>query len=61
MLFRSQRTGKTIDELRQVLAAKQPGGRLLSAEEVADAALSFIGSDGTGQALWLDAATKKFY
>ena len=57
----AQRTGKTIDELREVLAAKQPGGRLLTADEVAEAALSFIDSDGTGQALWLDAATKKFY
>ena len=57
----AQRTGKTINELREVLAAKQPGGRLLTADEVAEAALSFIDSDGTGQALWLDAATKKFY
>ncbi len=51
------RTGKTRDELRAALAVKQPGGRLLTANEVADAALAFIDNGESGQAHWLDAAT----
>ena len=51
------RTGKSRDELRAALAAKQPGGRLLTAKEVADAAIAFIDNGETGQAHWLDAAT----
>jgi NAD(P)-dependent dehydrogenase (short-subunit alcohol dehydrogenase family) len=33
----SERTGRSIDEARAVLAAKQPNGRLVTVEEVADA------------------------
>lgn len=51
------RTGKTRDELRAALAAKQPGGRLLTANEVATAAIAFIDNGETGEARWLDAAT----
>ena len=51
------RTGKTRDELRAALAAKQPGGRLLTANEVATAAIAFIDNGQTGEARWLDAAT----
>ncbi len=51
------RTGKTRDELRAAVAAKQPGGRLLSANEVATAAIAFIDNGETGEARWLDAAT----
>lgn len=55
------RTGKSVDELREILAAKQPGGRLLTPDEVANATISYIDSTDTGQALWLDAQTKKVY
>ena len=51
------RTGKTRDELRAALAAKQPGGRLLTANEVATVAIAFIDNGETGEARWLDAAT----
>ncbi len=51
------RTGKTRDELRAALATKQPGGRLLTANEVATAAIAFIDNGETGEARWLDAAT----
>jgi len=51
------RTGKTRDELRAALAAKQPGGRLLTANEVATAAIAFIDNGETGEARWLDSAT----
>ena len=51
------RSGKTRDELRAALAAKQPGGRLLTANEVATAAIAFIDNGETGEARWLDAAT----
>ncbi|NQW64650.1 MAG: SDR family NAD(P)-dependent oxidoreductase, partial [Actinobacteria bacterium] len=51
------RTGKTRDELRAALALKQPGGRLLTSDEVASAAIDFISNGETGQARWLDATT----
>jgi hypothetical protein len=37
------RTGKAIDEVKTALEAKLSGGRLLSANEVAEAAILFIG------------------
>ena len=51
------RTGKTRDELRAALALKQPGGRLLTSDEVASAAIDFISNGETGQARWLYATT----
>lgn len=48
------RTGKSDSEARALLAAKQPGGRILSAEEVADAVLEFIDSNQNGVTQLLD-------
>jgi NAD(P)-dependent dehydrogenase (short-subunit alcohol dehydrogenase family) len=44
------RTGKTFDEVKAALLSKIPGGRFLSVDEVAKAAISFIAlPDQTGQ------------
>ena len=55
------RTGKSIAELKEILESRQPGGRLLSPNEVASATLHYIASSETGQALWLDAAKTQVY
>ncbi len=45
----ADRTGKDINEVKSMLESKLSGGRLLTADEVADAAISFIGdSSKTG-------------
>ena len=45
----ADRTGKAINEVKSALESKLSGGRLLSADEVAVAAISFIGdSSKTG-------------
>jgi NAD(P)-dependent dehydrogenase (short-subunit alcohol dehydrogenase family) len=45
----ASRTGKNVDEVRSALESKLSGNRLLSPDEVADAAIAFIGkSDTTG-------------
>lgn len=55
------RTGKSVSELKEILAQKQPGNRLLTASEVATSALEYIQSQDNGQALWLDAETRKIF
>ena len=39
----ADRTGKAIDEVKTALESKLSGGRLLTADEVAEAAILFIG------------------
>ncbi|HEY3501320.1 MAG TPA: SDR family NAD(P)-dependent oxidoreductase [Actinocatenispora sp.] len=49
------RTGRTPDEARALLAGKQPIGRLVTVDEVADAVLLCVGSAAiTGQAINVD-------
>ena len=38
----ASRTGKDFDEVKSLLLAKLPGGRLLTPQEVAQVAISFI-------------------
>lgn len=44
----SERTGKSIAQMRQALEAKLVGERLLTPDEVADAAIAFVGKSVTG-------------
>ena len=44
----AERTGKSVEEVRQNLESKLVGERFLTPKEVADAAIAFIGSDATG-------------
>ncbi len=53
------RSGKTEDEARAILAAKQPGGRILSAQEVAEAAIAFIDSNQNGVTQLIDGTERK--
>jgi NAD(P)-dependent dehydrogenase (short-subunit alcohol dehydrogenase family) len=48
------RTGKSVEETRALLAAKQPAGRVLTPEEVATAVLAYLGDDITGETKLLD-------
>ena len=41
----AMRTGKNIDEVKMALESKLSGGRFLTSEEVAEAAISFIGAE----------------
>ena len=41
----AMRTGKNIDEVKMALESKLSGGRFLTCEEVAEAAISFIGAE----------------
>ncbi len=51
----SARTGRTADQARQALAGKQPIGRLISPDEVADAVELCVNSAAiTGQAITVD-------
>jgi NAD(P)-dependent dehydrogenase (short-subunit alcohol dehydrogenase family) len=51
----SSRTGRSNDEARAILAGKQPIGRLITAEEVADAVWLCIGNGAiTGQGINVD-------
>lgn len=54
----SERTGRTEDEARQVLRARQPIGRLITPEEVADAVSFCVTSPAvTGQTINVDGGT----
>ena len=44
----AERTGKSLDEVRTALESKLVGERFLTPEEVADAAIAFIGKSETG-------------
>ncbi len=44
----AERTGKSLDEVRSALESKLVGARFLTPEEVADAAIAFIGKSETG-------------
>jgi len=44
----AERTGKSVEEVRQALESKLVGERFLTPKEVADAAIAFISSDETG-------------
>jgi len=44
----AQRTGKSLEVVREALESKLAGNRFLTPEEVADAAISFIGKSETG-------------
>jgi NAD(P)-dependent dehydrogenase (short-subunit alcohol dehydrogenase family) len=44
----AERTGKSITEVREALESKLIGARLLTSDEVADAAIAFIGKNETG-------------
>ena len=44
----SMRTGKSVAQMREVLESQLVGGRLLDSDEVADAAIAFIGKNTTG-------------
>jgi NAD(P)-dependent dehydrogenase (short-subunit alcohol dehydrogenase family) len=48
------RTGKSVDEVRTTLASRQPGGRVLTPEEVASAVISYLSVDTSGEAKYLD-------
>lgn len=48
------RTGKSVDEVRTTLASRQPGGRVLTPEEVASAVVSYLSVDTSGEAKYLD-------
>jgi len=48
------RTGKSVDEVRTTLASRQPGGRVLTPEEVASAVVSYLNVDTSGEAKYLD-------
>lgn len=48
------RSGKSDSEARALLASKQPGGRILSAGEVAAAVLEYIDSNQSGETQLLD-------
>ena len=51
----SARTGKTLDEAAQILARKQPIGRLIAPDEVADAVSLLVGNGGiSGQGINVD-------
>ena len=41
----AMRTGKSLDEVKMALESKLSGGRFLTADEVAEAAISFIGDE----------------
>jgi NAD(P)-dependent dehydrogenase (short-subunit alcohol dehydrogenase family) len=48
------RTGKSVDDVRTTLASRQPGGRVLTPEEVASAVVSYLNVDTSGEAKYLD-------
>lgn len=48
------RTGKSVEEVRTILASRQPGGRVLKPEEVASAVTSYLNVETTGEAKYLD-------
>jgi NAD(P)-dependent dehydrogenase (short-subunit alcohol dehydrogenase family) len=48
------RTGRSAEETKALLAAKQPAGRILTPEEVATAVLSYIDNERTGETQLLD-------
>jgi NAD(P)-dependent dehydrogenase (short-subunit alcohol dehydrogenase family) len=51
----AERTGRSLEEARSILAARQPIGRLVSVDEVADAVLYCVGNGAvTGQGLNVD-------
>ena len=52
----SARTGKGADSVRENFARQNPGGRLLTAEEVAQAVWSLVEGDENGTILELDGA-----
>jgi NAD(P)-dependent dehydrogenase (short-subunit alcohol dehydrogenase family) len=53
-----QKTGRTAGQARSALAARQPIGRLITPEEVADAVWFCVGSEAiTGQAVNVDGGT----
>ena len=50
----AETTGKSIDEARAILAAQNPGGRLIMVDEVATSVLELLDADQTGRVVELD-------
>ena len=51
-----QKTGRSLAEARQFFAEQNPGGRLVSADEVAEAVLGLLSGSANGRILELDGA-----